>query len=56
MVYSNYTDIFGVGYDVLYDFQSPVYFFPANCDLESSFTIPKVAAPIIAVVGQVNQV
>lgn len=37
-VYNNYTDIFGVGYDVLYDYQSPAFFFPTNCDTASSFT------------------
>lgn len=30
-LFNNYTDIFGVGYDVLYDYQSPSYFYPSNC-------------------------
>lgn len=30
-LFNNYTDIFGVGYDVLYDYQSPAYFYPSNC-------------------------
>jgi hypothetical protein len=51
-VYSDYTDIFGVGYDVLYDYQSPAYFFPGNCGSGSSFTKDEIPSSIIAFVGQ----
>ena len=50
MLYDNYTDIFGEGYDVLYDYQSPAYFYPSNCDYK--FGEEKIPSTIIAFVGQ----
>ena len=55
-LYDNYTDAFQVGYNPLYDFVSPLYWIPSNCEKSSSFVLPKVPAPIIAVVGQGNPV
>jgi hypothetical protein len=54
MLFSNYTDIFEVGYDSLYDFQSPVYFSPPNCHIKNSIVSPAVSSPIIAIVGSTN--
>jgi hypothetical protein len=50
-VYSNYTDIFDVGYDVLYDYQAPSYFYPSNCNSDNSFN-NEVPSTIIAIVGE----
>jgi hypothetical protein len=50
--YNEYYDIFGQGYDVLYDYQSPAYFYPSNCGSESSFVKGEIPSSIIAFVGQ----
>jgi len=33
------------------DLEGPLYFDPPNCKISSSFVIPAIAAPIIAIVG-----
>ena len=49
MLFNNYTDIFGEGYDALYDYQSPAYFYPSNCGVR--FGKNDVRSTQIAFVG-----
>ena len=55
-MYGNYTDMFGVGYDVLYDFESPPYFYPPQCGKAGSFVLNGTESRIIAIVGDNNTV
>jgi hypothetical protein len=52
--YNNYTYQTGGNYSAnLYPY-SPFTFNPSNCLQNSSFVLPKVASPYIAIVGQNN--
>ena len=42
-------------YNLNTDYQSPLFFIPTNCLKENSFQLPRVAMPIIAVVGDWNE-
>jgi hypothetical protein len=42
-------------YNQRLDFNSPSFFLPSNCLKASSFQLPKVTMPIIAIVGESNK-
>jgi hypothetical protein len=48
--------MFGVGYDVLYDLESPPYFYPPQCTWEGTFVDGMNRARNIAIVGEYNEV
>ena len=53
-MFDNHTDIFGVEYDVLYDPQSPTFFYPPNCHVTNGGDWNQ--STIFAIVGQENAV
>ena len=51
MLFNKNPDLFEYGYNPTYDYTSPLFFYPTNCNQQHSFMFPQVESNIIAIVN-----